>query len=212
MAKNKPTPLKDEPLAQMDDVCNKIDNLTEVVNRQNGFLQEIAKEGGYNSEYKFLCNEFNVRQTLKNALGEYLFENNKRISNAGEEDTKLAKAKQLLEEYKTALQEAKCANSKGNVEEAPSTTVVIHEAAPSYINQPQRPEQPQSAKGMFAYLFFRLPWYHIRCFFASSYFKHWLIIIMACLWFVSICLTCIMAVDNARMHQVYRAVLMHVEG
>ena len=209
MTKNRTTPLKDEPLVQFDDVCSKIDNLEKVVNKQNEYMKNIAGNGGYNSEFNFIRNEVNVRQTIENALDEYLQKKNLQIEKA-DKDNLLSEAKQMLQEYMDALKAAteahkryaekmkRLAKDKTPRDESVQFSVtVLH------------PQQPQSAKGMFAYLFLRLPWYHVRCFFVSSYFRRWLIIIMVCLWVVSVCLTCIMAIDNARMHQVYRAVIMH---
>ena len=209
MTKNRTTPLKDEPLAQFDDVCSKIDNLEKVVNKQNEYMKSIVGNGGYDSDFNYNCNEFNVRQTIKKALDEYLQKENLQIAKA-DKDNLLSEAKQMLQEYMDALKAAteahkryaekmkRLAKDKTPRDESVQFSVtVLH------------PQQPQSAKGMFAYLFLRLPWYHVRCFFVSSYFRRWLIIIMVCLWVVSVCLTCIMAIDNARMHQVYRAVLMH---
>lgn len=209
MTKNRTTPLKDEPLAQFDDVCSKIDNLEKVVNKQNEYMKSIVGNGGYDSEFNYNCNEFNVRQTIKKALDEYLQKENLQIEKA-DKDNLLSEAKQMLQEYMDALKAAteahkryaekmkRLAKDKTPRDESVQFSVtVLH------------PQQPQSAKGMFAYLFLRLPWYHVRCFFVSSYFRRWFIIIMVCLWVVSVCLTCIMAIDNARMHQVYRAVLMH---
>ena len=209
MTKNRTTPLKDEPLAQFDDVCSKIDNLEKVVNKQNEYMKNIAGNGGYNSEFNFIRNEVNVRQTIENALDEYLQKKNLQIEKA-DKDNLLSEAKQMLQEYMDALKAAmeahkryaekmnRLAKDKTPRDESVQFSVtVLH------------PQQPQSAKGMFAYLFLRLPWYHVRCFFVSSYFRRWLIFIMVCLWVVSVCLTCIMAIDNARMHQVYRAVLLH---
>ena len=209
MTKNRTTPLKDEPLAQFDDVCSKIDNLEKVVNKQNEYMKNIAGNGGYNSEFNFIRNEVNVRQTIENALDEYLQKKNLQIEKA-DKDNLLSEAKQMLQEYMDALKAAteahkryaekmkRLAKDKTPRDESVQFSVtVLH------------PQQPQSVKGMFAYLFLRLPWYHVRCFFVSSYFRRWLIIIMVCLWVVSVCLTCIMAIDNACMHQVYRAVLMH---
>lgn len=198
MTKNRTTPLKDEPLAQFDDVCSKIDNLEKVVNKQNEYMKNIAGNGGYNSEFNFIRNEVNVRQTIENALDEYLQKKNLQIEKA-DKDNLLSEAKQMLQEYMDALKAATEAHKRyaEKMKRLAKSVTVLH------------PQQPQSAKGMFAYLFLRLPWYHVRCFFVSSYFRRWLIIIMVCLWVVSVCLTCIMAIDNARMHQVYRAVLMH---
>ena len=209
MTKNRATPLKDEPLAQFDDVCSKIDNLEKVINKQNEYMKSIAGHGGYNSEFNFICNEFNVRQTIKNALDEYLQKKNLQIEKT-DKDNLLSEAKQVLQKYMEALKTA----TEAHVRYAEKMNKLAKDETPrdesvQFSVTILHPQQPQSAKGMFAYLFLRLPWYHVRCFFASSYFRRWLIIIMVCLWVVSICLTCIMAIDNARMHQVYKAILMN---
>ena len=57
MAKSKNTPLKDEPLTQYDDVCSKVDDLVQVINKQNEYLKSIAQRGGYDSEFNYINNE-----------------------------------------------------------------------------------------------------------------------------------------------------------
>ena len=209
MTKNRTTPLKDEPLAQFDDVCSKIDNLEKVVNKQNEYMKNIAGNGGYNSEFNFIRNEVNVRQTIENALDEYLQKKNLQIEKA-DKDNLLSEAKQMLQEYMDALKAATEAHKRyAEKMKRLAKDKTPRDESVQFSVSVQHPQLPQSAKGMFAYLFLRLPWYHVRCFFVSSYFRRWLIIIMVCLWVVSVCLTCIMAIDNACMHQVYRAVLMH---
>lgn len=209
MTKNRTTPLKDEPLAQFDDVCSKIDNLEKVVNKQNEYMKSIVGNGGYDSEFNYNCNEFNVRQTIKKALDEYLQKENLQIEKA-DKDNLLSEAKQMLQEYMDALKAATEAHKRyAEKMKRLAKDKTPRDESVQFSVSVQHPQLPQSAKGMFAYLFLRLPWYHVRCFFVSSYFRRWLIIIMVCLWVVSVCLTCIMAIDNARMHQVYRAVLMH---
>ena len=209
MTKNRTTPLKDEPLAQFDDVCSKIDNLEKVVNKQNEYMKSIAGNGGYDSELNFICNEFNVRQTIENALDEYLQKKNLQIEKS-DKDNLLSEAKQMLQKYMDALKAATEAHKRyaEKMNRLAKDKIPRDESVQSSVSV-QHPQQPQSTKGMLAYLFYRLPWYYIRCLFMSSYFRRWIIIIMICMWVVSICLTCIMAVDNARMHQVYHAILMH---
>jgi hypothetical protein len=207
MAKNKLTPLKDEPTTSFDELISKIDNLAWLINQQNGYLRVIAQKDGFDSEYNFLRHQFNATSAIHEALVKYLKENKAKIVVDGEEYSKLAKAEELLNKYQALLTEAMEIIKNRNTATSPVTTVVIHEPLPT--ETVLKPQQPQSTKGMFAYLFLHLPWYHIKCFFTSSYFKHWIIIIMLSVWFVSVFLTCIMAVDNARMHQMYHTILIH---
>lgn len=207
MAKNKLTPLKDEPISSLDEMCSKIDTLIETINRQNGYLRVIAQKDGFDSEYNFLVHQFNATSAIHEALVKYLQEHKAKIVVDGEEDGKLAKAEELLNKYQALLTEAMEIIKNHITTTSPVTTVVIHEPLPT--KTVLKPQPPQSTKGMFAYLFLHLPWYHIKCFFTSSYFKHWFIIIMVSVWFVSVFLTCIMAVDNARMHQMYHPILIH---
>lgn len=207
MAKNRPTPLKDEPISSLDEMCSKIDTLIETINRQNGYLRIIAQKDGFDSEYNFLVHQFNATSAIKEALVKYLKEQKAKIVVNGEEDSKLAKAEELLNKYQALLAEAMEIIKNHITATSPVTTVVIHEPLPTETIL--KPQPPQSTKGMFAYLFLRLPWYHLQCFFTSSYFKHWLIVIMVSIWLVSVFLTCIMATDNVRMHQMYNTILIH---
>ena len=162
MTKNRTTPLKDEPLAQFDDVCSKIDNLEKVVNKQNEYMKSIAGNGGYNSEFNFICNEFNVRQTIENALDEYLQKKNLQIEKA-DKDNLLSEAKQMLQEYMDALKAATEAHKRytEKINRLAKDKIPRDESVQSSVTV-QHPQQSQSAKGMLAYLFLRLPWYHVR--------------------------------------------------
>lgn len=137
-------------------------------------------------------------------MDEYLEKNRKKIVSVDEEDTKLTKAKTLLEEYRTTLNDAVDAAGKGHSDETPPTTVVIHEAAPSYIDVPQHLEAPNTYKGLLIYLFFRMPWYHVRKFFSSRHVRWMYRTILFSVWLISICLTCIIAHDNAKLHTIQK--------
>lgn len=207
MAKSKPTPLKDEPMNSFDEVCSKIETLIETINRQNNYLKIIAQNDGFDSEFSFFKHQFDATSAIYEAMVKYLREHKAKIIVDGEEEAELAKAEKLLKKYQAIMAEAMELINNHIAAISPITTVVIHESLPA--NTVLKPQSPQSTKGMFAYLFFRLPWYHLQCFFTSSYFKHWLIIIMVSIWFVSVFLTCIMAIDNVRMHQMYNTILIH---
>ena len=207
MAKNRLTPLKDEPTTSFDELISKIDNLAGLINQQNGYLRVIAQKDGFDSEYNFLRHQFNATSAIYEAMLKYLKEHKAKIIVDGKEEAELLKAEELLKKYRILLAEAMELIQNYIAAVSPITTVVIHEPLPTHTVL--KPQPPQTVKGMFAYLFLRLPWYHIKCFFTSTYFKHWLIIIMVSVWFVSVFLTCIMAVDNARMHQMFHTILIH---
>ncbi len=204
MAKSKITPLKDEPLAQYDDVCNKVDDLVKVINQQNEYLKSIAQHGGYDSEFNYINNEFNVRQTMENAMDEYLQKKNLQIEKTGE-DNLLTEAKQVLQEYMDALKTAteahkryaetrsKLANDETPHDESAQSSVTV-----------QHSQKPRSVKKLFAYLFYRLPLYYIRKFFSSPYVRWTLRAILFSVWLISICLTCIIAHDNAKLHTIQK--------
>ena len=207
MAKSKTTPLRDEPVTSFDDVCAKLDELINVINRQNNYLKEIAKKNALDSEYNSVINECMITNTISEGIVKYLRERNAKISMDGDENDTLTRAMKALEEFVTIIQPIKDAISKGELS-------VTH-AAPSENKKKtttptiERRKEPKTYKEILIYLFCLLPWYHIRQFFTSPYFKRWLIIIMLCIWVGSITFTCIIAMDNARMHQVYRAIYMH---
>ena len=204
MAKSKNTPLKDEPLAQYDDVCNKVDDLVKVINQQNEYLKRIAQHGGYDSEFNYINNEFNVRQTMENAMDEYLQKKNLQIEKP-DEDNLLTEAKQVLQEYMDTLKTAteahklyaetrnKLANDETSHDKSVQSSVTV-----------QQPQKPSSVKGLFAYLLYRLPSYHVQKFFSSQYVRWTLRAILFSVWLISICLTCISAHDNAKLHTIQK--------
>lgn len=204
MAKSKNTPLKDEPLTQYDDLCSKVDDLVQVINQQNEYLKSIAQHGGYDSEFNYINNEFNVRQTMEDAMDEYLQKKNLQIVKPGE-DNLLTEAKQVLQEYMDALEDAmeahkryaetrnKLANDETHRDESVQSSVVV-----------QHPQKPRSVKELLAYLFYHLPLYHIRTFFFSQYVRWTLRAILFSVWLISICLTSIIAHDNAKLHAIQK--------
>lgn len=204
MAKSKNTPLKDEPLAQYDDVCNKVDDLVKVINQQNKYLKSVAQHGGYDSEFNFICNEFNVRQTMENALDEYLQKKNLQIEKPGE-DNLLTEAKQVLQEYMDALETATEAHKRYAETRNKLVNDETHrdENVQSFVTV-QHPQKPSSVKGLFAYLFYRLPLYYVRIFFSSQYVRWTLRAILFSVWLISICMTCIIALDNAKLHTIQK--------
>lgn len=207
MAKNRTIPLKDEPMTSLDEVNSKVDNLVGVISQQNGYLREIAKHDGFDNDFRFFSRQFNATSAVYEALVKYLKEHKAKLVVDGQKEAELVKAEELLKRYQTLMAEAMGLIKNHIAAVSPLTTVVIHEPLPT--NSVLKPQPPQTTKGMFAYLFLRLPWYHIQSFFTSSYFKHWLIIIMVSIWFVSVFLACFMAIDNARMHHMYHTILIH---
>jgi hypothetical protein len=87
-----------------------------------------------------------------------------------------------------------------NIVEAAVTTVI--EKGHTNATFITKPERPTSLKGVPGYLFFLLPWYYVRRFFADRYVKWWFRIVMFCVWLTSIFLTCIIAHDNARLNTI----------
>ena len=54
------------------------------------------------------------------------------------------------------------------------------------------------------FLVHHLPFYHIRKFFSSQYVRWTLRTIQFSVWLISICLTCIIAHDNAKLHTIQK--------
>ena len=187
-----------------DDVCCKVDDLVKVVNQQNEYLKRIAQHGGYDSEFNYINNEFNVHQTMEDAMDEYLQKKNLQIEKTGEENL-LTETKQVLQEYMDALKTAteahklyaetrnKLADDETSHDESVQSSVTV-----------QHPQKPNSVKGLFAYLLYRLPSYHVQKFFSSQYVRRTLRAILFSVWLISICLTCIIAHDNAKLHTIQK--------
>lgn len=107
----------------------------------------------------------------------------------------------VLEEYKKALLQLQKQSmpSQGGSSQAQPSHISEGFAAPSGFT---KPEKPTTWKDMIGYWLCFLPWYHIRAFFASRYVRWWFSTILFCVWLTSIFLTCIIAIDNAKMHKV----------
>ena len=204
MAKSKNTPLKDEPLTQYDDVCSKIDDLVKVINKQNEYLKSIAQHGGYDSEFNYINNEFNVRKTMENALDEYLQKKNLQIEKPGE-DNLLTEAKQVLQEYMDALRTATEAHKRyAEARNKLANDEPPHDESVQFPVSVQHPQKPRSVKELLAYLFYHLPFFYIRKSFSSQYVRWTLRAILFSVWLISICLTCIIAHDNAKLHTIQK--------
>ena len=52
-----------------------------------------------------------------------------------------------------------------------------------------------------SYLFFCVPYYYLRTFFASPYVRRWFRIVMFCLWLTSTFLTCFISYDNTQLRE-----------
>ena len=198
------TPLKDEPLDQVEEICTKFTTLEQAINKQSEYMKKVAEHGGYDSEFNYINNEFNVRQTMENAMDEYLQKKNLQIEKP-DEDNLLTEAKQVLQEYMDTLKTAteahklyaetrnKLANDETSHDKSVQSSVTV-----------QQPQKPSSVKGLFAYLLYRLPSYHVQKFFSSQYVRWTLRAILFSVWLISICLTCIIAHDNAKLHTIQK--------
>jgi len=136
----------------------------------------------------------------------YLKSHQVKIAGDGEESA-IEQLKTLLEDYRTELVEVKEKTATPavtvidkNVVEAAVTTVIGKGDTSAIVLT--KPVRPTIWKDMPCYLFFRLPWYYLRTFFASPYVRRWFRIVMSCVWLISIFLTCIIAHDNARLNTI----------
>ena len=136
MTKKRLTPLKDEPMTSFDEICSKLDELVAVINQQNSCLQQIAKQNSHSDT----INEISISKAVSDAVEKCFKEHNAKVSFNGEVDTALAKVRQLVAEYRTALQDAKDAVSRDYSGGTQEISLDTRTAALSVIEKPQRPQ------------------------------------------------------------------------
>ena len=205
MARNKQTPLKDESEYSVDDLYQKLDEVLKAINNRN--LEEAKKlwNLGDTDMAKYALSLIDFNKAVATAIETYLKQHQNRFVVEGKQDIP-EDVMTLLEQYRQELAEAKEKPATPavtvidrNIVEAAVTTVIGkgHTNA-TFITKPER---PTSLKGVPGYLFFLLPWYYVRRFFADRYVKWWFRIIFICLWLISIFLTCFIAYDNAQLRE-----------
>ena len=206
MARNKQTPLKDESEYNVDDLYQKLDEVLQAINNRN--LEEAKKLWNLGdadmAKYALALIDFN--KAVATAIEAYLKQHQNRFVVEGKQDIP-EDVMTLLEKYRNELAEAKEKPATPavtiidkNVVEAAVTTVIGKGKRHATILA--KPVRPALWKYMPSYLFFCLPYYYLRTFFALSYVRRWFRIVMFCVWLTSIFLTCIIAHDNARLNTI----------
>ena len=198
MAKKKNTPLKDEQVYSFEDIYNKLDEIQNTINKKNVQEAHELLSSPVSCNRECAADSDKLTKSVAGAMDSYMKSHQLRIVKDDEEsDTKQTKS--LLEDYRKELVEIK------EKPATPAVTIIdknIVEAAVTTVIFITKPERPTSLKGVPGYLFFLLPWYYVRRFFADSYVKWWFRIVMFCIWLTSIFLTCIIAHDNARLNTI----------
>lgn len=208
MARNKQTPLKDESEYSVDDLYQKLDEVLKAINNRN--LEEAKKlwNLGDADMAKYALSLIDFNKAVATAIEAYLKLHQNRFVVEGKQDIP-EDVMTLLEQYRQELAEAKEKPATPavtiidkNVVEAAVTTVVGKGGTHARILA--KPVRPALWKYMPSYLFFCVPYYYLRTFFASPYVRRWFKIVMFCLWLTSIFLTCIIAHDNTKLHTIQK--------
>lgn len=205
MAK-KQAPLKDESIYSVDDIYNKLDELQKAVNNKNMQKAHELLSGRAGCNWECVTDSAKFTKSVTTAMDTYLKSHQVKIAGDGEESV-IERLKTLLEDYRTELMQIKerpatpavTVIDKNVVEAAVTTVIKKGDTCAVVLTKPVR---PAIWKYMPSYLFFCLPYYYLRTFFASPYVRRWFKIVMFCLWLTSIFLTCIIAHDNARLNTI----------
>ena len=205
MAK-KQAPLKDESIYSVDDICSKLDEILDAIKNKNIQKAHELLSGRAGCNWECVTDSAKFNTSVTNAMDTYLKSHQVKIVENGEESV-IEKLKTLLEDYRTELVQIKEKPATPavtlidkNVVEAAVTTVVGR--GDTHVRILEKPVRPALWKYMPSYLFFCLPYYYLRTFFASPYVHRWFKIVMFCVWLTSIFLTCIIAHDNARLNTI----------
>lgn len=206
MARNKQTPLKDESEYSVDDLYQKLDEVLKAINNRN--LEEAKKlwNLGDADMAKYALSLIDFNKAVATAIEAYLKQHQNRFVVEGKQDIP-EDVMTLLEQYRQELAEAKGKPATPavtvidrNIVEAAVTTVIGKGGTHARILA--KPIRPALWKYMPGYLFFCVPYYYLRTFFASPYVRRWFRVVMFCVWLTSIFLTCIITHDNARLNTI----------
>ena len=205
MAK-KQAPLKDESIYSVDDICSKLDEILDAIKNKNVQKAHELLSGRAGCNWECVTDSAKFTTSVTNAMDTYLKSHQVKIAGDGEESV-IEKLKTLLEDYRTELVEIKEKPATPavtvidkNVVEAAVTTVVGKRGTHARVLA--KPVRPALWKYMPSYLFFCVPYYYLRTFFASPYVRRWFKIVLFCVWLTSIFLTCTIAYDNAKLRPV----------
>lgn len=190
MAKNRPVPLKDEPIITMEELHEKINHLENLLNEIKILLSEKTENNNepHDKDAQIDCKA--ITEVNRN-IGKVLVRINAELLS-------LNGSLAVLEKRASSMETIISDGYRRLEEKQPEIKSSEHKA--EYEN----PMRPKSVKGMLGYWFYRLPYFFLRQFITSTYFKRWLVIILLCIWVISITFTCIIAIDNARMHTIQK--------
>lgn len=195
MAKNRPVPLKDEPIITMEELHEKINHLGNLLNEIKTILSEKTDNNNEPHEKAAQIDCKAITEVNRN-IGKMLVRINAELlslyGSLGTLENRVSSIEMTINKGFRRLEEKQLRPNRNKNKD-----------------RNEKPLRPKSIKGMLGYWLFRLPWFYIRQFITSAYFKRWLVIILLCIWVISICFTCIIAIDNARMHQVNKAMYLH---
>lgn len=205
MTKKKNTPLKDEQVYSFDDIYAQLQEIQKAINNKNVQEAHELLSSPVRCNRECTVDSDKLTKSVAGAMDSYMQSHQVKIVK-DDEESDTGKVKSLLENYRKELVEIKAQPATPavtiidkNIVEAAVTTVIEkgHTNAPFIA----KPERPTSLKDVPGYLFFLLPWYYVRRFFADRYVKWWFRTVFICLWLISIFLTCFIAYDNAQLHE-----------
>ena len=200
MAKKRPVPLKDEQQYTLDDLYTKLQAIEDAVKIMNHENDESLGNRGDHGNQEPVFNTEQFAKSVATAMDGYLKAHQDKV--VVEMEKPIAKqVGAVLVEYKKALSQLQKQSQLSQGDSSHTQPPPIYEgfAAPSGIT---KPEKPTKWKDKIGYWLCFLPWYHIQAFFASRYVRWWFSTILFCVWLISVFLTCIIASDNAKMHNV----------
>ena len=206
MARNRQTPLKDEQEYNVDNLYQKLDDVLTAIKDRN--LTEAKKlwNMGDKELVLYALSLVNFNKSVADAMDAYLKAHQGWITVENKQG--------IPEDVKSLLTD--CRNALRNDKRQQPTTTVVTSIEPTVISTAlqsfftgdgrfkpliAKPEPSTKPKSMMAYLFFQLPWYYMRLFWASPYTKWWGRTILLCSRCVSVVLTCIIAHDNAQLRE-----------
>lgn len=208
MAK-KTIPLKDEQMYSVDDVYTKLVEIVDVFNQLSMRLAQIPSHHQEQITHKCTIDSESVKKNVIEAMRIFLKDNHDQIV-VNMEQSVSNETQKVLNPYLKSIQVycqdlTKLHNMNTLLVETLNEFTERLKPEPSNVTKPVK---PQSWKKIPCYWFFILPWYHIRSFFTSSYFKKWGLIVLICSCVTSIFTMLFILKDNARLEDYHEKYIL----
>lgn len=224
MAKNKPTPLKNEEELPLKELAEKLDHILAIVSKQPGEQQTVAPaiDSKVIADFsatvckavkKALDDQFDRRDNLiveyerkmkaegKMSFQEYVNTLTKRYATAIDKCERMCDTVKDISEILSMIRDDSLAASRDVRDFGKKLDMAVHAQRNASTLLDNRPAMPKSHESFALYILRDLPLYWLKRLYRSRHVRQFIAILLLCSWLVSVGLTCFIAHDNAQLRK-----------